>query len=195
MRYEKEHKQRTREKVVKEASAAFRLHGPDNIGVVSLMSKAGLTHGGFYAHFKSKDELILAAIAHMFDDQHARFVSLQEGVAPDIALINYIDTYLSPLHREHRDKGCPVVALSGDVSRMSATIRKGFDAGVSRMIQEIASVIGKLNAVDPDALAISMVTEMVGAMVMARAVDDLTLSDKILETAKHNIKKLIKPEQ
>jgi TetR/AcrR family transcriptional regulator, transcriptional repressor for nem operon len=191
MRYEAEHKQRTRERVVQEASAAIRRHGPGKVGVAALMARAGLTHGGFYAHFKSKDDLVLAAISHMFDEQHARFTEWTEGVPPAQALESFIDRYLSPLHRDHPDKGCPVAALSGEVGRMSSKARKGFDAGVSRMVRGIAELIRALGQPDAETLATSAVAEMVGALAIARAVADPSLSKKTLEATKKSVKSRI----
>lgn len=191
MRYDVEHKQRTRDRVVQEASEAIREHGPDRIGVAALMAKAGLTHGGFYAHFKSKDDLVLAAISHMFDEQHARTLKWIKGMAPAEGLVNYIDRYLTPLHRDHPDKGCPVAALSGDVGRMSVKVRKGFDAGLARMIDEIAEVIRALPRENPEALAASVIAELVGALAISRAVADPRLSKNVLEAARSSLKQRI----
>lgn len=188
MRYVAEHKQRTRESVVQQASEAIRRHGPEKVSVAALMAKAGLTHGGFYAHFDSKDDLILAAISHMFDDQYARFTKWTEGMPPAQALEHFIDRYLSPLHRDHPDKGCPVAALSNEVGRMSSKARKCFDAGVARMVRGIADLIRAHPRADAETLATSVVAEMVGALAIARAVADPGLSRKTLEAAKHSVK-------
>lgn len=194
MRYDAEHKQRTRERVVTEAAEAIRRHGPDNVGVATLMAKAGLTHGGFYAHFKSKDDLVQAAISSMFDEQYARFEKWTEGLPPAEALESYIDRYLSPLHRDHREKGCPVVALSSDIGRMPPKARRGFDAGLSRMIRGVAELLKALSRPDPEALATSMIAEMVGALAMARAVGDPEHSKQILEAARKSARSRIVPD-
>jgi TetR/AcrR family transcriptional regulator, transcriptional repressor for nem operon len=188
MRYESEHKQRTRERVVEEASEAIRKHGPDKMGVAALMAKAGLTHGGFYAHFKSKDALILAAISHMFDHQIVTLLRVTGSAEPATGLAEYIDMYLSPLHRDRPDKGCPIAALSSDVGRMSTKAREVFGAGVSRMIDSLADVIRALPRQNPESLAASMVAEMVGALAIARAVADPQLSESVLRAARQSVK-------
>lgn len=188
MRYQTEHKQRTRERVIEQASEAIRKHGPDKIGVAGLMAKAGLTHGGFYSHFASKDELVLAAISHMFDEQRDRTRAWTEGLSPEDGLVSYLDHYLSTLHRDHPEKGCPVAALSSDVGRMSEEARTGFDAGLASMIAGIAEIISTLPRENPESLAASLIAEMVGAMAISRAVADGKLSESILDAARASIK-------
>src|SRR5262245_56464481 len=129
MRYDAEHKERTRQRVLTEAAAAIRAHGPDGIGVAALMSKAGLTHGGFYAHFKSKDDLVAQAIGQMFEEARERFHVNTDDPDPAAALCKYIDIYVSSRHRDSPERGCPLPALSGDLARMSAPARKRFTAG------------------------------------------------------------------
>jgi len=188
MRYDTEHKQRTHEKVVHEAASAIREHGPDKIGIADLMSKVGLTHGGFYAHFKSKDSLVAEAIAHMFDDRLAVFQKCMAGVEPAEGLARYVDVYLSARHRDRRDKGCPVVALSGDIARMPAAARKRFEAGVQRLTDMLADVLKVLHKPQPEMLAASVLAEMVGAVAIARAVSDADYSGRILDTARASVK-------
>lgn len=187
MRYDTEHKQHTRELILKEAAEAIRKDGPDKVGVAALMAKAGLTHGGFYAHFKSKDELIAEAITIMFETQQNFLRSATEGLAPGPGLATYVDRYLSARHRDHRDQGCPVAALSSDVSRMSMAARRRFDAGLNNMISCIAGLIDGLPRANSRELAVSMVAEMVGAMGMARSVTDTRLSEQILVAARKSI--------
>jgi len=191
MRYDTEHKQRTHEKVVQKAAEAIRQHGPDKIGVAALMAEVGLTHGGFYAHFKSKDDLIAEAIAHMFDERYEAFQKCLEGARPAEGLANYIDLYLSIRHLERRDKGCPVAALSGDVARMSAAARECFEIGVRRQTYAFAEVLKALGQPQPDVLAISVLTEMVGALVVARAMSSADIAERTLEAARYNIKRRI----
>lgn len=188
MRYDSEHKQRTREKVVREAAVAIREHGPDRIGVAGLMAKAGLTHGGFYAHFKSKDDLVAEAISHMFDDRHDVFRKGMEGVEPAQGLAAYVDRYLSVRHRDRPHKGCPLPSLSGDLARMPTAARKRFEAGTQRLTESIADVLRAMKHPHPDALAASVLYEMVGAMAIARAVSNNERSEQILKATRDSIK-------
>src|SRR5689334_1915292 len=98
MRYDAEHKQKTHAKLLKAAAKAIRVEGPHRIGVAEVMAEAGLTHGGFYAHFASKDELVAAAIGQMFEEARARFAHETQDRTPAQALGAYIDFYLSPGH-------------------------------------------------------------------------------------------------
>ena len=127
MRYDAEHKQKTRSKVLEVAAKAIRSDGPDRIGVAGVMAEAGLTHGGFYAHFKSKDELVAAAIEQMFEESRARVAHEMEGHPPAEGLANYIDFYLSKKHRDARGAGCPMAALSSDLPRLPEQTRALLD--------------------------------------------------------------------
>jgi len=188
MRYDTEHKQRTHDKVVKAAANAIRSQGPDKIGVAGLMSKVGLTHGGFYAHFKSKDELIAEAITHMFDERYEAFEKCFAGVTQAEGLDKYVDLYLSTLHRDRRDKGCPLVSLSGDIARLPLPARKRFESGMARLIDAIAEVLKALGHAHPDPLATSVISEMVGAVAMSRAVPNAAMGEQFLATARESVK-------
>lgn len=187
MRYDSEHKQRTRVKVLEEAAAAIREDGPDKIGVAGLMAKAGLTHGGFYAHFKSKDDLVAEAITHMFDERFEHFQRCMEGKDPVKGLRAFIDTYLSVKHLIHRDKGCPIAALSGDLVRMPQEARQRFEEGVKRLVNAIATVFKELKKPEPEALAESILAEMVGVIAIARAMTDKTSAENMLESSRLGI--------
>jgi AcrR family transcriptional regulator len=100
MRYDDNHKERTRARVLAEAAAAIRSKGAERVGVAEVMAGAGLTHGGFYAHFKSKDDLVAQAVTHMFDASYAWFLRHTDGREPADALSNCIDAYLAPSQRE-----------------------------------------------------------------------------------------------
>src|SRR5277367_3357840 len=130
MRYDSEHKERTHARVLDEAAATIRAVGPDGIGVAGLMAKVGLTHGGFYAHFKSKDDLVAAAIGQMFEEGGERAQREIEGFAPATGLARYIDFYLSRQHRDARGGGCPLPYLSADAPRLDPASRAQFAKGV-----------------------------------------------------------------
>ena len=185
MRYDTEHKARTRAKVLNEAAAAIRAAGPDGVGVAGLMAKVGLTHGGFYAHFKSKDALVTEAIDQMFEEGRRMFRSRSEGRTPAEGLARYIDWYLSEAHRDATDRGCPLPRLSGELARLPLPARERFAAGAARLTGQIAGLLEKLEIEEPELTATAVVSEAVGALAMARAVPDRERSDQL--------RRLIKP--
>lgn len=191
MRYDASHKQQTRERVVRKAGEAIRQYGPDKIGVADLMAKVGLTHGGFYAHFKSKDDLVGEAISHMFNERYDAFQKCLAGLEPAEGLARYIDLYLSMRHRDRRDIGCPVASLAGDIARMPLVARKRFEVGVQRLTDGFTDILKTLKKPQPELLATSVVAEMVGAMVIARAVSNTEQSEQILDAARFDVKKRI----
>ena len=188
MRYDSEHKERTRQRVLSEAAAAIRAVGPDGIGVAGLMAKAGLTHGAFYAHFESKDDLVAQAVAHMFDESYQRFLARTEHPDPAIAIERFIDSYLSTRHRDHPDHGCPLPSLSGELARLPGPARANFTAGLHRLTRSMAKRIVELGRSDADPLASSVVAEMVGALALSRAVAKPSESDALLEASRRSIK-------
>lgn len=188
MRYDAEHKQKTRSKVLEVAAKAIRQDGPDRIGVAGVMAEAGLTHGGFYAHFKSKDELVTAAIEQMFEESRARLKHEMEGHAPAQGLANYIDFYLSKKHRDARASGCPMAALASDLPRLPEQTRALFADGARRLTDAMAERFSALGYSDPQTLARSTVSELVGALSLARVETDAKRSDAILADSRHLLK-------
>src|SRR5262245_40891606 len=119
MRYGKTHKQETRAKVLTIAAKALREKGPQGVGVAEVMNTAGLTHGGFYAHFRSKDAILTDALNEVFAEQTSTMMRITEGLSPRRALAAYIDHYVSPGHRDHPGIGCPLPALNSELPRQS----------------------------------------------------------------------------
>lgn len=188
MRYSGTHKEETRKRVVEAASRQIRARGPGGVSVAEVMAEAGLTHGGFYAHFPSKDALVGAAIASAFDDRRARLAKAAEGMDDAGYLNNLVDAYVSAAHRDRPDRGCPITTLSSDLPRQGEPARAAFDAGVRQLINAIAS---RLTVGAPDdriALAGSLVAEMAGAVTLARAVSDPVLSDGLLAQTRRSVK-------
>jgi TetR/AcrR family transcriptional repressor of nem operon len=184
MRYDDNHKERTRVRVLAEAAAAIRRKGAERVGVAEVMAGAGLTHGGFYAHFTSKDHLVTEAVTYMFDDAYARFLQHTEGRAPAEALANYIDEYLATSHRLDRAHGCPIAALSGDLPNMAELARARFTDGTERLVAGLAKLVKKLRAKNADALAWSALAEMAGALALSRTVSDPTRATHILRNSR-----------
>ncbi len=180
MRYDADHKQKTRERVLKAAAKAIRAEGPHKIGVAAVMAEAGLTHGGFYAHFESKDVFVAAAVGQMFAEGRAKLDRSMEGRSPAQGLATYLGFYLSAAHRDTRTSGCPLPFLSADAPRLAAPSREQFAQGVADLTARLAQVLTQLGRPDAEEAAGSMLSEMVGAVSLARAEPDLARSDAIL---------------
>jgi TetR/AcrR family transcriptional repressor of nem operon len=189
MRYDADHKAQTRARVLSEAVKAIRADGPERIGVAGVMARAGLTHGGFYAHFASKDDLVLAAIEQMFASARATFDQRTRDLPPAEALAAYVRFYLSRAHRDARDVGCPLPILSSDLPRMAEPVRERFAEGVARLTASIAERLAALGRPEAQALASSALSEMIGALSLARAIADPEQSDAVLLASRNAILK------
>ena len=188
MRYAETHKQETHARVLKIAAKTLREKGPEGVGVADVMREAGLTHGGFYAHFSSKEAFLTEALDEVFAQGAERMRSVTEGLGPREALAAYIDFYLSTSHRDHRGAGCPLVALNSDLPRQPKAFRDAFDAGVKRLVDRLSVWIAAAGLDNAEALAVSTLSAMLGAVALSRAVSDRVLSDRLLEWARHGIR-------
>jgi TetR/AcrR family transcriptional repressor of nem operon len=188
MRYANDHKQATRTKVLEAAARVIRQNGPDRVAVAGVMAEVGLTHGGFYAHFDSKDDLLVQAIGQMFQELGRNFAATAEGLAPHEALRRYINFYLSAAHRDHRDTGCPLPALSADLPRLTQAARVEYAKGVAGLTRRLAKLLTEAGKPDAEALASSILAEMVGAVALARSVPDPAQSDAILRHSRHAVR-------
>jgi len=189
MRYDAEHKQKTRQRVLKEAAKAIRAEGPHRVGVAGVMASAGLTHGGFYAHFASKDELVAAAIGQMFDEGARRRTATMEDGAPAEALAAYLDFYLSAEHRDMRTAGCPLPFMAADMPRLAGPARIRFAAGVAELTAAIARSLATIGRRHAQEEASSVLAEMAGALALARAEPDPERSEAILRSSRRSIKR------
>ena len=184
MRYKDDHKATTRGRILREAAREIRAKGPDNFAVAGVMARAGLTHGGFYAHFASKDALVAEVIGTMFEDARGRVSDIDGEGDPRVALRGYVDFYLAREHRDARDRGCPLPALSGDLARSAASARERFGLGIARLTEKLATALARLGEADPGGAASAMLSQLVGAVVLARAVDGAA-SDAMLDAARN----------
>ncbi len=187
MGYSQLHKAETHAKLLQLASETLRKDGPDKLGVIELMRAADLTHGGFYAHFKSRDDLLVEALKAVFDEAQQRYHRFSEGLPPREKLTRFIDQYLSPAHRDMLSL-CPIVTLNSDLPRQPQTFRASYRAGVKKLVRIIASWIEASGIADGEALAASMLGEMAGAIAVSRSVTDKRLSDDLLRMARRRIK-------
>jgi len=166
MRYSREHKLETHARIVKRASVRLREKGAHGIGVADLMKDAGLTHGGFYAHFDSREALVIEAFAHAMDRSTERWRKIGEVTPPEQRLATIVDSYLTPVHR--------------DDARESPKTRRAFAAKLEQMIDMLAAQIP--NAVPKAARkqAMAVIATMMGTMVLARVAGTGEFSDEIL---------------
>ncbi len=178
MRYEKGHKETTRRRIVETAAARFRKDGIEGVGLADLMAEAGLTHGGFYSHFSSKEDLVKAAMEEAARTSRERFARrIEEG-----GLEAWIRFYMRPEHRDHPEKGCAVAALASEIARHPNSSRAGFTGRLKEIIPDIASHLPTTQAAAARRkTAVGIFATMAGAVQMARAVNDPVLSDEILE--------------
>jgi TetR/AcrR family transcriptional repressor of nem operon len=181
-------KEATHERIVEAAARAIRRSGYGGTGVVDIMKDAGLTHGGFYAHFKSKDDLVAAAIGQMFEEARERFREWTGGKERPDALRTYINAYVSAAHRDRPETGCAIAALSSDIYRQGKKARAAYDAGVAGLVGSISNLLDEGEEAKTRALAVSMLAEMTGAVAAARAVSDRKLSDEILAGARRALR-------
>lgn len=180
-------KQETKERVLRAASAALRAHGPDGVGIATIMRQAGLTHGGFYAHFQNKEDLVAQAITHAFLHMARRFPRLTGGQAGPTALGRYVDAYLSPEHRNAPATSCPLTALGADIARQPPPVRAAFEAGLVSLTDRVTSLMPSPN---PNR-ARATLTMMAGAVALSRACADPALADTILQDARHAARALL----
>lgn len=188
MRYSDSHKQETRSKVLRAAAAAVRAKGPDGVGVAEIMAEAGLTHGGFYAHFKSKEALVAAAIEEAFGQTRRRFARLTEAMTSEQALAAFVDAYVSSEHGNNPERGCPISTLASDLPRQGPMVRAAFDAGVEDMIERLESWLPEQDPAERRSLASSLMAEMAGAVALSRAVSDPALAEQLLAASRERIK-------
>jgi TetR/AcrR family transcriptional repressor of nem operon len=188
MRYSETHKAETHARLLKLAGRTLRERGPEGLAVGELMATAGLTHGGFYAHFKSKDVLLTEALAGIFEESRQKLRTMMQGMSPRDALRHYVDSYVSPAHRDRAGGGCPLVALNSHMPRQSRKFRVEFDAGVQTMVADLARGLGAAGIADAASLAPEMVAAMAGAVAVSRAVSDRRLSDGFLAATRESIK-------
>ncbi|MER5787870.1 TetR/AcrR family transcriptional regulator [Streptomyces sp. NPDC001980] len=176
-------------RIVKTAAARFRRDGVNGVGVAELMQEAGLTHGGFYRHFASRDELVAEAVESALEQGNKRFLTAAARGGQE-AYTAIVDGYLSIAHRDTPEDGCAVAALPQDVSRADERTR----AAYGRQVENYLDILADLGSGDDRAAerrqAFLALSALVGAVAMARAVGDSDLSAEILSETAAALKEL-----
>ncbi len=183
MRKNKEETAESRRRILKEAARLYREKGFSGVGVTDIMEAAGMTHGGFYRHFPSKEALIAEAMAEAFTDR-ASPLAPDHGEAGSDLLRNYIDLYLSKDHLDHPAAGCPVAAVGSEAAHIGGDVSRVFHDGVARTIDRVAEALGGAKEESrPEALR--LLATLVGAIVIARAVGNHSdIRDDVLKAVR-----------
>jgi TetR/AcrR family transcriptional regulator, transcriptional repressor for nem operon len=184
MRYSREHKLETHARIVKKASVRLREKGAHGIGVADLMKDAGLTHGGFYAHFDSREALVIEAFADAMDRSIERWRKLAEQTAPEKRLAIIVDSYLTPIHRDDPGHGCAIPTLGAEIARESPKTRKAFAAKLEQMIELVAAQVQDAPRKAARKQAMSVIATMMGTLVLARIAGNGDFSDEILSAGR-----------
>jgi TetR/AcrR family transcriptional repressor of nem operon len=187
MRVSRTQAEENRQKVINVASRLFREHGFDGIGLKELMKGAGLTQGAFYKQFASKEDLAAQASRRALDYGYRR---LSDAAAsnPEDPLGAVIAFYLSSDHRAERMNGCPIAALASDAARQGFEVKASFEAGIRQDLAMLGSCIGAAAGDAPAGSAMAALSTMVGAVILARAVNDADLAQRFLDTAADQIR-------
>lgn len=176
MRVSREQVAENRRKILEAAGRLFRAKGFEAVTVAEVMQAAGLTHGGFYGHFGSKDDLIARTLAHALLVGEER-----QGSRDEVDLARYAASYLSPRHRDNLAGGCPTAALGADAIRQSPDARAAMTEGLRRQIERLSEGAPGASAAERRRAAVGSWAAMVGAVILARLSDDPRLSDEVLE--------------
>jgi TetR/AcrR family transcriptional regulator, transcriptional repressor for nem operon len=176
---------KTRQRIVEVASEAIRSKGIEATGVAQIMAAAGLTHGGFYRHFDSKEELVTEALALSRKDYLAGTVEAASQ-GPE-ALMKHFQEYVTPGYRDDLGSGCPLAANGSEIVRGDTKTRHGATEAFRLWFEKAAPYMRSQHGEAKAEAAISLVTNMIGALTMSRIVDDPALSEKILEVTRKRI--------
>ncbi|WP_050386527.1 TetR/AcrR family transcriptional regulator [Bradyrhizobium pachyrhizi] len=177
MRYEKGHRERTHKHIVEVASRRFRVDGIAAAGLAGVMKEAGLTNGAFYAHFKSKNDLVRETLIAALDQRRDHVL---EALSDEAVVEDVIRDYLSPKHRDTPSIGCPTSALVSEISRQPRKIRTAYTERLIEFVQLIADHIPNADPIKCRQKAMGIFSVLIGAMQLSRAVSDKGLSDQIL---------------
>ena len=199
MGHSKASKANTHARLVETAAARFKERGIDGISLVDLMKDLKLTHGGFYKHFGSRDELVTEALAlALTETGHAMRERLFPDGKADVGA--FVDFYLDEAHRDERAAGCAVAALAGDAARKSSDVQTQFRESIEANLETLSEALGPEGrpaaaAAESRATALLVLSALYGALIMARAVGDSPLSSEILSAVRQRIMALSAPNK
>lgn len=180
-------KEATHERIVETAARAIRRTGYDGTSVADIMKEAGLTHGGFYAHFASRDAMLAEAADRAGADAVASVARIAAASAPQKALQALLNNYLSEAHVKNSERGCPLAALGSEMPRQAPEVRRASTRRIKEMIDLVARHLPEWGQPGAHQQALVTVSTMVGALLLARAVDDAKLSKALCDAARKHL--------
>lgn len=190
MRYSLDHKRRTRQRILRTAARQIRAHGLEGPAVATVMQASGLTHGGFYKHFRNKDDLLAGAFDEALHAFRERLLPIARRAPPGEQWKAMVEEYLSIKHCDHPEAGCPIAALAAEVSRNGPAIRRRFTEHFQSATPEIAEMRsympGRTDAERREAMAV-IFASMSGAIAVARAMTDPAMKRRLLTAVKKHL--------
>jgi len=187
MRYEPEHKTKTRDRIVRNASRKLRAEGLSGPGVASVMKASGLTVGGFYKHFRSKDELIADAIAQGFAEFDDKANSSLQAVPHEERWKEIVRRYLSPEHCDHPETGCPVAALAPEISRAKVSVRRRITDLIEERRDHLLELIPGATAAERERNFFVILSSMAGAISVARILPEPADRQRVLQDMRDHL--------
>lgn len=189
MKVSKETVEQNRERVIDTAATLLRERGIDGIGIADLMNAAGLTHGGFYRQFKSKDDLVVQAVKRAYDDMSEDIQKRMEA-ATDSPLEMLVRHYVSNYHRDDPGHGCSLAALAVDAARRDdPALRSLFGDIIGNYIALLTTLVPGSDPTEKRSAAIAFLAEMIGSVILSRVVPDPSLSSEIIDTVSNDLVK------
>ena len=184
MRYSSEHKAEVHKKIVNDASRRVRTEGLAGTGISAVMRDNGLTHGGFYKHFESKEDLLVESLRVAFAEIGDRLARAAEKSSPGVAWKAIVKTYLDPEHCDHAECGCPLAALASELVRADERVKAQILAEVMQYRSRMVPFMPGRRAVDKESAFLSIFSTMIGAIEIARILPERAMREKVLATAR-----------
>jgi TetR/AcrR family transcriptional repressor of nem operon len=187
MRYEPDHKARIHRRIVKNASRQLRAKGLNRPAVTTLMKASGLTHGGFYRHFGSRDDLVVEAIEESLQELRDRLIAAAKDAEPGEGWKAMVRSYLSLERCDHLDDGCPIAALAPDIARTRPAMKQRSSAAILRFRQELLPFMPGRDAEAKATNFLAIISSMVGTIAIARTMPDPTVRGRILNCVRDHL--------
>jgi TetR/AcrR family transcriptional regulator, transcriptional repressor for nem operon len=187
MKRSREETAETRRRIIETAAEQFRSHGVAGVGIADLMAKADLTHGGFYRHFASKDQLVAEACRQALGDTTGEIAAAADKAPDGRGLETVLRRYLNKPHRDTPEKGCTLAAIGGEVARADGDVRTAMTDGYLSLVATVRRQLPDLPPAEAEDRALAIVAGMIGSLMMARLVADEDLSNRILRVARQHL--------